>query len=69
MSLLGGKCPSCRDDLVQILRGDCLDPPESVNVEDGLRVREDEDPPNPWRVQTGFVQSGSEISDISRQLT
>ena len=69
MSLLGGKCPSCRDNLTQILRGDCLDPPESVNVEDGPRVREDDGSLNPWRVQTGPYQSVLEISDISRQLT
>ena len=54
---------------MQILRGDCLDPPESVNIEDGLRVRENDGSLNPWCVQTGPFQSVLEISDISRQLT
>ena len=54
---------------MQILRGDCLDPPESVNIEDGLRVREDDGPLNPRHIQAGPFQSGLEISDISRQLT
>ena len=65
-NLIGGQRYSFGENPVEVLHGNSLDPPESLDIEDSQEVCEDNSSPTPDGTQVSLSEKCLKPSDIAR---